>query len=80
LYDQRNNNEEEMFLPCWQFIHERVHFPLTEGIQIHHAEVYSDLHISQMTGNMPDRKSQYKSFPFVHPYFGFTKKNNCQHT
>jgi len=62
-------------LPCRQVIHERVHFPLTEEIQIHHAEVRSERPISQITRNMPDTKLQYGCFPSVHPHLGFNHKN-----
>jgi hypothetical protein len=43
-------------LPCRQVIHERVHLPLTQEIQIHHAEVRSEPHISQIARKIPDAK------------------------
>jgi hypothetical protein len=64
--------EKKTSLPCWQVIHERVHSPLTQGIQIHHAEVCSDPHIRQITGKTSDTKLQYGSFPSVHPHLGFS--------
>jgi hypothetical protein len=48
--------EKKTSLPCRQVIHERVHFPLREEIQIHHAEVRSEPHISQITRKTPDTK------------------------
>jgi len=66
-------------LPCRQVIHERVHLPLTVEIQIHHAEIRSEPHISQITRKIPDTKLQYGCSPSVHPTFGFQQQELLTH-
>ena len=63
-------------LPCRQVIHERVHFPLTDEIQIHHAEVRSEPSISQITRYQIQNYNTDVFLLFTHIWVSITRTVN----